>query len=101
MDHLRRNETAGRTGGLDLCEIAKSLIDNRSDKRFVADAAHCAGGVAVSALRRKVGHGNDRVWKAWKAIMPASHPSHTLWKSLWDSHIPTASTTGYMSSRAP
>jgi hypothetical protein len=24
--------------------------------------------------------------------MPASHPSHTLWESLRDSHIPTAST---------
>jgi hypothetical protein len=28
-------------------------------------------------------------------MMPASHPSHTLWKSLWDSHIPTASTPGW------
>ena len=27
-------------------------------------------------------------------MKPASHPSHTLWKSLRDSHIPTASTTG-------
>jgi hypothetical protein len=26
-------------------------------------------------------------------MKPASHPSHTLWKSLRDSHIPTASTT--------
>ena len=39
---------------------------------------------------------NDRVWKAWKAMKPASHPSHTLWKSLRDSHIPTASTTRYV-----
>jgi hypothetical protein len=39
----------------------------------------------------KAGHGNDRVWKAEK---PAFHPSHTLWKSLWDSHIPTTSTAG-------
>jgi hypothetical protein len=23
-----------------------------------------------------------RVWKAWKAIKPAFHPSHTPWKSL-------------------
>jgi hypothetical protein len=36
----------------------------------------------------KTGHGNDGVWKAWKAMKPASHPSHTLWKSLRDSHIP-------------
>src|SRR5271169_4009331 len=42
---------------------------------------------------RTAGHGNDRVWKAWKPMKPASHPSHTLWKSLRDSHIPTASTT--------
>jgi hypothetical protein len=28
--------------------------------------------------------------EAWKAIEPASHPSHTLWKSLRDSHIDTA-----------
>src|SRR3981081_2210941 len=32
---------------------------------------------------------------------PFIEPSHTLWKSLQDFHIPTASTTGYMSSRAP
>src|SRR5216683_8230919 len=37
----------------------------------------------------RTGHGNDRVWKARKAIKPASHPSHTLWKSLRDYHIPT------------
>jgi len=37
-------------------------------------------------VARKAGHGNDRVWKAWKAMKPASHPSHTLWKSLRDSH---------------
>jgi hypothetical protein len=35
---------------------------------------------------RRAGHLNDRVWKAWKAMKPASH-------------IPTALTTGYMSSR--
>jgi hypothetical protein len=37
---------------------------------------------------------NDRVWKAWKAKRAAFHPSHTLWKSLRDYHIPTASTAG-------
>ncbi len=61
-------------------------------------------GIVMSAKRRfrqsrilvstsKAGHGNDRVWKAWKAIRPASHPFHTLWKSLRDYHIPTASKT--------
>jgi hypothetical protein len=34
-------------------------------------------------------------------MKPASHPSHTLWKSLRDSHIPTASATGHMSFRTP
>jgi hypothetical protein len=42
----------------------------------------------------KAGHGNDRVWKAWKAKKPAFHPSHTPWKSLRDYHIPMASTAG-------
>src|SRR5271168_1887997 len=27
-------------------------------------------------------HGNAGVWKAWKAMKPAFHPSHTPWKSL-------------------
>jgi hypothetical protein len=30
----------------------------------------------------KASHGNAGVWKAWKAIKPAFHPSHTPWKSL-------------------
>ena len=38
----------------------------------------------------KAGRENDRAWKAWKAKKPAFHPSHTPWKSLRDSHIPTA-----------
>jgi hypothetical protein len=42
----------------------------------------------------KAGHGNERVWKAWKAKKPAFHPSHTPWKSLRDYHIPTAPTAG-------
>jgi hypothetical protein len=29
-------------------------------------------------------------------MKPASHPFHTFWKSLRDSHIPMASTTGYI-----
>jgi hypothetical protein len=32
--------------------------------------------------------------KHGKPIKPAFHASHTLWKSLQDSHITTASTTG-------
>src|SRR5277367_5899295 len=71
-------------------------LTTENAKHFVAGAAHCAGwrrGLS-SFAGRKADHGNDRVWKAWKAMKPASHPSHTLWKSLRDSHIPTASTTG-------
>ena len=45
------------------------------------------GAINPASPGRKAGHGNDRVWKAWKAMKPASHPSHTLWKSLRDSHI--------------
>jgi hypothetical protein len=37
----------------------------------------------------KAGHGNDR---AWKAMMPASHPSQDSLESLRDYHIPTTST---------
>ncbi len=36
-------------------------------------------------------HGSsEKVWKAWKAMMPASHPSHTLWKSVRGSTFPRA-----------
>ena len=28
------------------------------------------------------GHGNDRVWKALKAMKSASHPSGTIWKAF-------------------
>jgi hypothetical protein len=38
----------------------------------------------------KAGHGNDRVWKAWKAKNPAFHPSHTLvFKQDWGQVSPT------------
>jgi hypothetical protein len=52
--------------------------------------------VIVNLVKRvsKAGHGNDRVWKAWKAKKPAFHPSHTPWKSLQDYHISTALTAG-------
>ena len=41
-------------------------------------------------------HGNDGMWKAWKAKKPAFHPSQTPWKSLRDSHIATATATTIM-----
>ena len=40
------------------------------------------------------------LWKAWKAKNPAFHPSHTLWKSLRDYHIPTASAGIFQGARA-
>jgi hypothetical protein len=61
-------------------------------KSFVFDL-HAA---SAEPATRKAGHGNDRMWKAWKAMKPASYPSHTLWKSLRDYHITTAATAGYM-----
>ena len=30
------------------------------------------------------------MWKAWETIKLFSHPSHKPWKSLRDSHIPSA-----------
>jgi hypothetical protein len=47
------------------------------DKRFAAGAAICAGrhSRSSSIAGRKAGHGDDRVWKAWKVMMPASHAS--------------------------
>jgi hypothetical protein len=38
--------------------------------------------IPSNILMTKASHGNDGVWKAWKAIKPAFHPSHTPWKSL-------------------
>jgi hypothetical protein len=79
-----------------------ALIDNRSRQTFRGGCGTLRWWRSgIQHFRRKAGHGNDRVWKAWKAMMPASHPSHTLWKSLRDSLIPTASTPGYTSSHAP
>ena len=50
----------------------------------------------------RAGHGNDRVWKAWKAKKPAFYPFHNPWKSLRDYHIPTALTAGmFQGARAP
>jgi hypothetical protein len=52
--------------------------------------------IPSNILMTKASHGNDGVWKAWKAQKPAFHPSHTPWKSLWDSHITTATTATIM-----
>ena len=37
---------------------------------------------SLENCRAKTSHGNAEVWKAWKAIKPAFHSSHTPWKSL-------------------
>ena len=60
-----------------------------NDKLCVPSAAHCTvwRHIGLSSICcAEAAHGNDRVWKAWKAMKPASNPSHTLWKSLQDSH---------------
>jgi hypothetical protein len=38
--------------------------------------------IPSNILMTKASHGNDGVWKAWKAKKPAFHSSHTPWKSL-------------------
>jgi hypothetical protein len=52
------------------------LIQSDRDQRSVKGATHSAGwhGGLPRIAGRKAGHGNDRAWKAWKAMMPASHP---------------------------
>ena len=80
-------------------QCAHRCVMGRNERTFnvmPSTASRHSGYPALDAL--KTGHGNDRVWKAMK---PAFHPSHTLWKSLWDSHIPTATTTGYVFSCIP
>src|SRR5579871_561104 len=53
-----------------------SLTSVSTHKQIVA-SAHIAliGGISVypAFAARKAGRGNDRVWKAWKAVKPASH----------------------------
>jgi hypothetical protein len=40
------------------------------------------GTLTAQIAPEKTSHGNVGVWKAWKAMKPAFHPSHTPWKSL-------------------
>ena len=72
---------------------SESLIEAVRTSSTVPNTGLC-GDCDCATRVSKAGHGNDRVWKAWKAKNPAFHPSHTLWKSLRDYHIPTASTAG-------
>jgi hypothetical protein len=61
---------------------SKQLNDKRSVPRSISwRVRHIAlgGGISVypALAARKAGHGNDRVWKGWNAMKPASHPFHT------------------------
>ena len=72
---------------------SESLIEAVRTSSTVPNTGLC-GDCDCATRVSKADHGNDRVWKGWKAKNPAFHPSHTLWKSLRDYHIPTASTAG-------
>jgi hypothetical protein len=72
-------------------QIVESLIDNEikaiCQKAAISDncflfAKTAFAVIVTSRTVPKAGHGNDGVWKAWKAKKPAFHPSHTPWKSL-------------------
>src|SRR6202167_887417 len=58
--------------------VAKSALRQTSKQRSLKSDA----GSLTDPRRGKTSHGNAGVWKAWKAIKPAFHPSHTPWKSL-------------------
>ena len=72
---------------------SESLIEAVRTSSTVPNTGLCGDSDCATRVS-KADHGNDRVWKAWKAKNPAFHASHTLWKSLRDYHIPTASTAG-------
>jgi hypothetical protein len=60
---------------------SESLIEAVRTSSTVPNTGLC-GDCDCATRVSKADHGNDRVWKAWKAKNPAFHPSHTLWKSL-------------------
>jgi hypothetical protein len=89
---MRRDSAFSRVGSLGQSASFDAKSPKHTDTEF-AIAAEKRGFRQLHILSTpEAGHGNDRVWKAWKAIKPAFHPSPTLWKSLQDSHITTAST---------
>ena len=56
--------------------IANALIDNRSRQAPRGGCGALRRWLSgIQHFRRRAGHGNDSVWKAW---MPASHSSHTF-----------------------
>src|ERR1700686_3007895 len=77
-------------------EGSTCLYSRHLDKWFLFPKMGLRGDCDFVIRVSKAGHGNDRVWKAWKAKKPAFHPSDTPWKSLRDYHIPTASTAGIL-----
>jgi hypothetical protein len=95
MKHPLLSRGNGAVDDLDRRIVALGGTAAVSEMPLLESGVRCeaSGPFHCASTPREAGHGND-VWRAWKAIRPASHPSHTLWKSLWDSHIPTASTTG-------
>ncbi|AXC16411.1 hypothetical protein ACPOL_7221 (plasmid) [Acidisarcina polymorpha] len=52
--------------------ISIKAIDRRDG--VLGDRARAGAAECASFAARSAGHGNDRVWKAWKAMKPASHP---------------------------
>jgi hypothetical protein len=58
---IPRNAKSRHSRFFDEREIANALIDSNS-----------------ASPERRAGRGNGRVWKAWKAMKPASHPCMLL-----------------------
>jgi hypothetical protein len=83
------------------CGMSRTRQSHSCSDRIVRDECPARQDLDCATRVSKAGHGSDRVWKAWKAKKPAFHPSHTLWKSLRDYHIPTASTAGIFQDARP
>ena len=71
---LYRLPTTQPSGGIDLEFVDEMHAAPEIPKRT-------SFGAEIKAWP-KTSHGNAGAWKAWKAIKPAFHPSHTPWKSL-------------------
>jgi hypothetical protein len=56
---------------------SESLIEAVRTSSIVPNTGLC-GDCDCATRVSKAGHGNDRVWKAWKAKNPAFHPSRSL-----------------------
>jgi hypothetical protein len=67
----RRSSRRTIVGSQESRTVRRQLEINRADRRSDLGVVVPESFICTS----KAGHGNDRVWKAWKAIKPASHPS--------------------------